>query len=192
MPGRHASDDRRRFQRDLRRAGLIALGVLVVVIGVGLVARTLIGGSTDGDPAENRSAAADQTVATTGSPPATEASTTTVPATTTTAVPTTTTTEAPRPPVRPPSQVGVLVLNATSVAGLAGRLTDELADSGYRTIPPDNHQENLDSSVIWYVEGYDREAAVLSEQVPDADLALFPGDAPRAPITVVLGASYRE
>ena len=192
MPGRHASDDRRRFQRDLRRAGLIALGVLVVVIGIGFVARTLIGGSPDGDPAEDRSAAAAEPVATTGAPPATDAPTTTVPATTTTAVPTTTTTEAPRPPVRPPSQVGVLVLNATSVAGLAGRLTEELAGLGYRTVPPDNHPENLDSSVIWYVEGYDREAAVLSEQVPDAELVLFPGDAPRAPITVVLGAGYQE
>ena len=192
MPGRHASDDRRRFQRDLRRFGVLALGVLVVLIGIGFVARTLLGGSADGDPAEDGSAAAAQPVATTGAPPATDAPTTTVPATTTTAVPTTTTTEAPRPPVRPPSQVGVLVLNATSVAGLAGRLTEELAGSGYRTVPPDNHPENLDSSVIWYVEGYDREAAVLSERVPDAELVLFPGDAPRAPITVVLGASYRE
>ena len=192
MPGRHASDDRRRFQRDLRRFGVLALGVLVVLIGIGFVARTLLGGSGDGDPVEDGSAAAAQPVATTGAPPATDAPTTTVPATTTTAVPTTTTTEAPRPPVRPPSQVGVLVLNATSVAGLAGRLTEELAGSGYRTVPPDNHPENLDSSVIWYVEGYDREAAVLSERVPDAELVLFPGDAPRAPITVVLGASYRE
>ena len=192
MPGRHASDDRRRFQRDLRRFGLLALGVLVVLLGVGFAARTLIGGSTDGDPAEDGSTAAAQTVATTGAPPATDAPTTTVPTTTTTAVPTTTTTEAPRPPVRPPAQVGVLVLNATSVAGLAGRVTDELAGLGYRTVPPDNHPENLDSSVIWYVEGYDREAAALSEQVPDADLELFPGDAPRAPITVVLGAGYRE
>ena len=192
MPGRHASDDRRRFQRDLRRAGLIALGVLVVVIGAGLAARTLIGGSPDGDSAEDPSAAAVQTVATTGAPPAPAAPTTTVPTTTTTAVPTTTTTEVPRPPVRPPSQVGVLVLNATSVAGLAGRVTEELAGLGYRTVPPDNHPENLDSSVIWYVEGYDREAAILSEQVPDAELVLFPGEAPRAPITVVLGAGHRE
>lgn len=192
MPGRHASDDRRRFQRDLRRAGLIAVGVLVVVIGVGLAARTLIGGSPDRDPAEDGSAAAAEPVDTTEAPPVTDAPTTTVPTTTTTAAPTTTTTELPRPPVRPPSQIGVLVLNATSVAGLAGRVTDELADLGYRTVPPDNHPENLDSSVIWYVEGYDREAAILSEQVPDAELVLFPGDAPRAPITVVLGAGHRE
>ena len=192
MPGRHASDDRRRFQRDLRRAGLLALGVLVVVIGAGLAARTLIGGSPDGDPAERGSVPAAGPVETTGAPPATDALTTTVPTTTTTAAPTTTTTEPPRPPVRPPSQIGVLVLNATSAAGLAGRLNDELADLGYRTVPPDNHPENLDTSVIWYVEGYDREAAILAEQVPDAELVLFPGDAPRAPITVVLGAGYRE
>ncbi len=192
MPGRHASDDRRRFQRDLRRAGLLALGVLVVLVGAVLAARTLIGSSPDGDPAEGGSVAAAGPVETTGAPPATDAPTTTVPTTTTTAAPTTTTTEPPRPPVRPPSQIGVLVLNATSVGGLAGRFTDELADLGYRTVPPDNHPENLDTSLIWYVEGYDREAAILAEQVPDAEVVLFPGDAPRAPITVVLGAGHRE
>lgn len=192
MPGLHASDDRRRFRRDLRRAGLIALGVLVVVIGVAFAVRTLIGGSSEGEAAGDGPVGAAQPVSTTGAPPATDAPTTTAPTTTTTAVPTTTTTEPPRPPVRPPSQTGVLVLNATSVAGLAGRLTDRLADMGYQTIPPDDHPENLDSSVIWYVEGYDREAAILSERVPDAELTVFPGDAPRAPITVVLGASYRE
>ena len=191
MPGRHASDDRRRFHRDLRRAGLFALGVLVVVIGAVLAARTLTGGAPDGDPAE-AGAAAVESVVTTGAPTTTAAPATTVPPTTTTTAPTTTTTEPPRPPARPPSQVGVLVLNATSVAGLAGRFTDQLADLGYRTVPPDNHSENLDSSVIWYVEGYDREAAILSEQVPDAELVLFPGDAPRAPITVLLGAGHRE
>ena len=191
MPGRHASDDRRRFQRDLRRAGVIALGVLVVLISAVLVARTLIGGSPDGDHVEG-GAAAVEPVATTGAPTTTAAPATTVPPTTTTAAPTTTTTDPPRPPARQPSQIGVLVLNATSVAGLAGRLTDQLADLGYRTVPPDNHSENLDASVIWYVEGYDREAAILSEQVPDAELVLFPGDAPRAPITVVLGAGYQE
>ena len=190
MPGRHASDDRRRFRRDLRRAGLLALGALVVVIGATLAARTLIGGSTDGEPAEGGS---EVTAARTTSPPTTGVTTTAAPVTAppTTVAPTTTTTEPARPPVRAPEQTGVLVLNATSVAGLAGRLTDQLAGLGYRTVPPDNHSENLDTSVIWYVAGYDREAAVLSEQVPDAELALFPGDAPRAPITVVLGAGYR-
>ena len=191
MPGRHASDDRRRLRRDLRRAGLLALGGLVVLVGAVFAARTLIGGSAGGDPAEAGTAA---TAAPTTTVADTAAPTTAAPTTAvvTTAAPTTTTTEPPRPPVRAPSQTGVLVLNATSVGGLAGRLTDQLADLGYRTVPPDNHSENLDTSVIWYVEGYDREAAILSEQVPDADLVLFPGDAPRAPITVVLGAGYRE
>ena len=191
MPGRHASDDKRRFRRDLRRAGLLALGALVVVIGATLAARTLIGGSAEGDPAESGSEA---TVVPTTAPPTTAVATTaaTTTAVTTTVAPTTTTTEPPRPPVRAPAQTGVLVLNATSVGGLAGRLTDQLADLGYRTVPPDNHTENLDTSVIWYVEGYDREAAILAEQVPEAELLLFPGDAPRAPITVVLGADRRE
>lgn len=191
MPGRHASDDKRRLRRDLRRAGLLALGGLVVLVGAVFAARTLIGGSADGEPAEVGTAATAAPATTVAD---TVAPTTAAPATTvvTTAAPTTTTTEPPRPPVRAPSQVGVLVLNATSVGGLAGRLTDQLADLGYRTAPPDNHSENLDTSVIWYVEGYDREAAILAEQVPEAELLLFPGDAPRAPITVVLGADRRE
>ena len=190
MPGRHASDDRRRFRRDLRRVGLLALGLLVVLVGVWVAIRTLTGGSPDGEPVAGAQAAS--SVATTEAPPATEPTSTTSTVPASTAPSTTTTTEAPRPPVREPSQIGVLVLNATAVGGLAGRLTDQLSELGYRTAPPDNHTENLDSSVIWYVEGYDREAAALAEYVPDADLALFPGDAPRAPITVVLGAGSQE
>ena len=156
-----------------------------------MAVRTLTGGSTDGEPAGSAPVAA-SSVVTTEAPPSTEPPSTTSTAPAGTAPSTTTTTEIPRPPVREPSQIGVLVLNATAVGGLAGRLTDQLAELGYRTAPPDNHSENLDSSVIWYVEGYDREAAALAEYVPDADLALFPGDAPRAPITVVLGAGSQE
>lgn len=190
MPGRHASDDKRRFRRDLRRVGLLAVGLLVVLAGVWVAVRTLTGGSPDGEPAGDAPAAA-SSVVTAEAPPTTEPAGTTSTVPPSTAPSTTTTTEPPRPPVREPSQIGVLVLNATSVGGLAGRLTEQLAELGYRTAPPDNHTENLDSSVIWYVEGYDREASALSEHVPEAELMLFPGDAPRAPITVVLGADHQ-
>ncbi len=107
----------------------------------------------------------------------------------TTTVPETTTT---LPPVRGPERLTVMVLNSTRVAGLAGRLTERLADLGYRTLDPDNHPDELETSVIWYVEGFRREAEVLAEAVPDAGIAPFGGGDPQAPLTVVLGASYSE
>lgn len=86
----------------------------------------------------------------------------------------------------------MLVLNSIRVAGVAGRLTDRLSDLGYRTEQPDNHPSLLDTSVVWYVEGFDREAEELAGKIPDAVLEPFPGEEPRAALTVVIGASYRE
>ena len=96
------------------------------------------------------------------------------------------------PPVRDPERLTVLVLNSTRVAGLAGRLTERLADLGYRTLDPGNHPEALATSVVWYVEGFRREAEVLAEAVPDARIEPFGGDDPQSPLTVVLGSSYSE
>ncbi|MCY3539849.1 MAG: LytR C-terminal domain-containing protein [bacterium] len=177
----------RRFRRDLFRAGIMALLILVVLVGVGIVARSLIGSSADNEPV----AAESESTTTTESVTTTRATTTTA-ATTTTTVPTTTTTTEPIPPVRDPSRVGVAVFNATSIGGLAGRLTDRLAGVGYRTNTPADHSERLDNSVIWYVNGYDREAALLAEIVAIDQVVSFPGDAPPAPLTVVLGTDFEE
>ena len=199
MPGRHASADRSRFRRDLSRLILLALLTVVVAVGVVMSLRLLVGGSEEPDPAQIAVGDPDSTST---SPPSTGATTTvaTRPSTTSSfatstapSIPTTTReTTTTLPPVRGPEQLTVLVLNSTRIAGLAGRLTERLSEQGYRTIDPDNHPTQLETSVVWYTEGFDREAEVLAEEIPDANIELFPGEDPRTPLTVVLGSSYRE
>lgn len=204
MPGRHASPDRSRFRRDLTRMTVLAVLAAVVVAALAFAVRFLTG--TDGEPAT----AAGQTpsAATEPPPPSTAApapeSTTTAAAVsstiaaveTTAAAPTTTTAPtlppAAPPPIREPGQIIVLVLNSTETAGLAGRVTDQLSELGYRTETPDNHPSALGTSVVWYLDGFEREAEALAEEIPDANIEPFTGDVPRAHLTVVLGASYLE
>lgn len=183
MPGRHASADQSRFRRDLTRLLVLALGVLVLGAALLLGIRLLAGGSEDLESpttTEGTSATSRPTTTVTTTP-------TTLSTTTTTTLPTTT-----LPPVREPDRITVLVLNSTRVAGLAGGLTQRLSGLGYNTLEPDNHPTLLQTSVIWYVEGFDREAEVLAEQIPDANIEVFPGDDPIAALTVVLGSSYSE
>ena len=177
MPGRYASPDRSRFHRDLAR--LIVLVLVMVGIGVAavMVGRFLIGGDDEPGSASLT--------------PETSAPTSTVASTTTSTIGTTQPPDT-LAPAREPDRVIVLVLNSTQVPGLAGRLTERLSGLGYRTLDPDNHPVPLESSVIWYVEGYEREARVLAGEIPDTDVEPFPGDEPGAALTVVLGASYRE
>ena len=174
---------------------------IVVVVAAILIIGILRGGSEEPE-AQVATTRVQGTVAS-GTPSTTVApgSTTTVAVTTAagadtstvatvaTTVPETTST---LPPVRDPERLTVLVLNSTRVAGLAGRVTERLADLGYRTLDPENHPEALATSVIWYVEGFRREAEVLAGAVPDAGIEPFGGDDPQAPLTVVLGASYSE
>ena len=186
MPGRHASPDPSRFRRDLAR--LVVLAVVTVVVGVAvvLIIRLLVG---EGEPGTVLTAVE----STVESGPA--STVTTVTSTTLTTTSTTTTTTMPTttlPPVRDPDRVVVVVLNSTRVTGLAGRVTQRLSDLGYQTLDPDNYPTAQDTSVIWYVEGFEREAGVLAEEITDANVEMFPGDNPEAALTVVLGASYRE
>ena len=201
MPGRHASSDTRRFRRDLIRLIVITLSLVVVGAAVVVSVRLVTGGSDDGEPAAVAAGGATSTsirrapttAAVETTPPSTDpdgpSTVQSMPSTTTTVPPTTTTT---LPPVRRPDQITVLVLNSTGVTGLAGRITERLSALGYRTQSPANHRPPLDTSVVWYLDGFDREAEVLAEQIPDANLEPFPGEEPEAHLTVVVGASYRE
>lgn len=186
MPGRHASPDPSRFRRDLTRVIVLALLVVVVGIAVVLVVRLLAGG---GDEPESIPTAVESSVP---SPPTSTATTATLSTATTTSAPTSTIPTTTLPPVRDPDQVVVVVLNSTRVAGLAGRVTQQLSALGYHMLDPDNHPTALQTSVIWYVEGFEREAGVLAGVIADATVAAFPGDNPEAALTVVLGVSYRE
>ena len=194
MPGRHASADRTRFRRDLTRLVILVTLAVAVAVGAALIIDYLRSAPEETE-ASATTTTEPETVTT--AVPATTAPrpTTTVAATTSTV--TTVATTVPEtistvPPVRSVDRLTVLVLNSTRVAGLAGRVTERLSDLGYRTLEPDNHPEALQTSVVWYVEGFRREAGVLAEAIPDAEVQPFGGDDPRAPLTVVLGASYRE
>lgn len=200
VPGRHASSDMRRFRRDLIRLIVIALSLVVLAAVVVVSVRQVTGESEEGDAV----AVSETGPSSTATRPATMATSavattppSTAPAAPSTAPSTSTTTTAPPstttlPPVRGPAQITVLVLNSTRVTGLAGRVTERLSALGYRTEPPANHTSRLDTSVVWYVEGFDREAEILAEEIPDANLEPFPGEAPGAHLTVVVGESYRE
>jgi cytoskeletal protein RodZ len=118
----------------------------------------------------------------------TTAATTTEPSTTTTTEATTTTAAV----ALDPSEVSVLVLNSTTRTGLAARFVERLDALGYQTPEPTNYPTPLDQSRVWYVEGFELEAAAVAELIPDALVEVSPQESPRAAITVVLGASFSE
>ena len=191
MPGRHASDDRSRFRRDLFRMSLLALVAVAVIAAAAAGVRLFLGG----DDAPPATVAAPATTTTTTLPPtttttSTTTTTTTLPPTTTTTLPPTTTTTLP--PLREPAELTVLVLNSTGRSGLAGRTTQQIADEGYQTLPADNFSPTLDTSVVRYTEGLEREAEVLAAQIPDANLELSEEEDPAADLVVVLGLSFEE
>jgi Rieske Fe-S protein len=182
--GRHASSDRTPFFRDLAIMGLVIVVVAMLVFG----AISLIDGLRDGS-SPTAEVTTTTTTATTSVGPSTTA-TTRPETTTTTAAPTTTTTAATPTTVRPPSEVRVLVLNAVGTPGLAGTVTDQLAALGYDMVTPDNADEQLDQSRIWYRRGFGAEALELGAQIPDALIELIPDPELDADIVVVLGRSY--
>ena len=191
MPGRHASDDRSRFRRDLFRMALLALLAVAVIAAAAAGVRLFLGG----DDAPPATVAAPATTTTTTLPPtttttSTTTTTTTLPPTTTTTLPPTTTTTLP--PLREPAELTVLVLNSTGRSGLAGRTTQRIADGGYQTLPADNFSPTLDTSVVRYAAGLEREAEVLAAQIPDANLELSEEEDPAADLVVVLGLSFEE
>lgn len=184
MPGRHEAPDSGPFLRQLA----VFLAVLLAV-GIGLA--LLVWGINGFGPSEAANPST-STLATTTTRPtttttSTSSTTTTVPPTTTTAAPTTTTV-APRPP----SEVLVLVLNATNRPLLAARVTEELEEAGYRTLEPDNAQGDFEVSRVWYAPGFAPEAGVLAARFPDGLVEPNPEAQPPADIVVVLGDSYEE
>lgn len=190
MPGRHAAPGYGGFMREL---GIFVLKVAfwaAVVFGGVLLFQNIFGsdeaGSTTTSTASTTTTqATTTTVATT---------TTTVATTTTTTVETTTTTtEATTTTVTglDPAELTVLVLNATQRSGLAAELTARLAELGYQTLEPDNWETPFEVSRVWYVEGFEVEAARLAgDLVPDGIVELFQG-VTQADIIVVLGASFQ-
>ena len=191
MAGKHSASGSGRLVRELLRFGLLFLAFVVVLLSSAWwVSRQLEGG--DAIPVQ----ATQETNTTTS---VLSATVVTQPSTTTTAAaPTTTATTAPStttttlPPLVAPEELTVIVLNSTTVKGMAGRLNNRIIEFGYQVLEPDNFSPALEVSRVWFTEGFDREAAILGELIPDAIVEPYPDDDAQSDITVVLGASFEE
>jgi hypothetical protein len=62
---------------------------------------------------------------------------------------------------RNPSEYGVVVANGSGVAGAAGRVSDRLAEGGFQVLPPTN-ADRVETSVLYALDGFDREAAEVA------------------------------
>ncbi len=180
MKGRHVGDESTTFGRDL---GLMVVGILVVGAVV-FGALWMFARANDSDPAAVTTTTVSTVLGT---------SVTTTTTTTTTTTPTTTsTTSIAAVEVREPAEITVLVLNAVGTPGLAGRLTQRLADLGYVTLDADDYDPPLEQSRVWYRPGFGAEALELAAQIPDALIEVNPDTDTDADIVVVLGGSYQE
>jgi len=177
--GKHSGGGSGAFYRDL---AMMILGILLVGAAVFFLLFLLADKPTAGSTTEVAAA----TTTTTSVPPTTDGSTSTsssAPVTTTTTV-----------PVRPPDEVHVAVLNSIGVAGAAGRLTEELDDAGYQTLPAGDYSPELDPSRIWYRPSFSAEANELLVFVPGAQVEPLPEPdlAPGADVIIILGTGYEE
>lgn len=179
--GRHAGGGSGSFYRDL---AMMILGILLVGAAVFLLLFLLAD-----DPTSTSTSAVAVESTTTTSPP----DTTGAPATTVTTVPTTTATTVP---VRPPEEVRVVVLNSIGIQGAAGRMTQELADAGYQTLPAGDYDPELNPSRLWYREGFSAEANEMLTFIPGALVEPLPPEEedlqPGADVIMILGSGYEE
>lgn len=175
--GKHSGGGSGGFYRDL---AMMILGILLVGAAVFFLLFLL----ADKPTATSTTEVAAATTTTTSSSSTTNNSTTT----SSSSPPTTTTTI----PVRPPDEVRVSVLNSIGVAGAAGRLTEELEDAGYQTLPAGDYTPEQDPSRIWYRPSFSAEANQLLVFVPGAQVEPLPEPdlAPGADVIIILGTGY--
>jgi hypothetical protein len=101
-------------------------------------------------------------------------------------------------PARPPAEITVRVLNAAGVGGAAADWTTALEQAGYRPAQADNAPETRDTTAVLFAAGFDREAAVLAEQIrAPADQVAPLGEPPAvdpagAQLVVLLGTDLAE
>lgn len=182
--GRHSAGTASSFYRDLT---MMIVGILLVGAAVFLLLYLFAG---DPDPVAGETtvpAATSSSVVASSRPSSTS---TTVSATTTSGPAATTTTV----PVRAPQEVRVVVLNSIGLAGAAGRMTQQLADSGYQTQQADDIEPEQDPSRIWYREGFAPEANAMLQFLPGALVEPIPDPevGAGADVVLVLGTGYTE
>lgn len=179
--GKHTSQTPGTFYRDL---AIMILGILLVGAAVFFLLYLFADEPATGPTTTSTTLAS--TTSTVG-----ETSTTNGGPTTTSTLETTSSTAVA---VRPPAEVTVVVLNSMGLDGAAGRKTTELAEAGYQTITPGNHEPEQDPSRIWYREGFAPEAAVILEFLPGATVEPIPDESigEGADVVLVLGTGYSE
>jgi hypothetical protein len=180
--GRHASASAGTFYRDLV---MMLVGILLVGAAVFLVLY-LFAGNPEADAVSSTSSSPVTTTSVVDPTSTTDGATST---SSTVAVSTTTTV-----PVRPASEVRVVVLNSIGLAGAAGRMTQRLADAGSQTPQADDYEPEQDPSRIWYREGFAPEANAILELLPGALVEPLPETTLQegSDIVVVLGTGYQE
>ena len=146
--------------------------IAAVLLGAGLLAN---GFSDDHSILSNK-----------GSTPSTNKTTTTVPTGSTVVQP------------HDPAQVKVLVLNGSGKSGVAKAGADVLKAANYTTLEPSNaHGGTVATSVVYYVPGYDADAAAITAKLGLPASAAQPlptpppaevGDPKDAHIVVVVGS----
>lgn len=202
--GRHSRRSNMSFYRD----ALLLVGGIVIVGALVFGGLSLWAGSNEGDG--DGTVAAGEPEGSDGGGVAGDSTTTTTTTVADSSVPDTTEPTAPfttQPPgsappasdttvrqARDPSEVRVVVLNSIGVGGLAGGLSDELANLGYQMAQADNYTPELSDTMVFHTDGYSIEALDLSEAVGDGSVASDPDLASEwgVDIVVVIGRSYQE
>ena len=182
--GRHSAGTTSSFYRDLT---MMIVGILLVGAAVFLLLYLFAG---DPDPVAGETTAPAATSSSAVASTRQSSTSTTVSATTTSGPAATTTTV----PVRAPQEVRVVVLNSIGLAGAAGRMTQQLADSGYQTQQADDIEPEQDPSRIWYREGFAPEANAMLQFLPGALVEPIPDPevGAGADVVLVLGTGYSE
>ena len=90
--------------------------------------------------------------------------------------------------VRAPAEVSVIVLNGTSVAGTAGKYSDAVASAGYQMLEPGNATSQTPTTLVYFVEGYEAEAAAVATAA-GVPATVSPVPLPEPPPGEVAGAN---
>lgn len=77
-------------------------------------------------------------------------------------------------------QVSVLVANATTVTGAAGRVTSTLSQRGYHTLPPVNATTHATTTSVYYVSGYSQPALSIASvlSLASSDVSVMTSNPP--------------
>lgn len=160
---------------------MLAIGAVVAVVLL------LIGafGRSAGDPNAAGSPGPGSSTPATAPPPAAPPTAGTPSATGTTATP-----ESSTPPL--PTEfpvIPVVVLNSTSEAGLAGRVSAYLEELGWSTGPIGNFAVSTELTTVYHPEGYEDAARALAAAAPGSGslIALVIPEVSAEALTVVLG-----